>query len=188
MTQQMSLANQLLVAMPSQDSELFTQSVIYICEHRVEGTVGLIINHPIQYQWRVIFDQLHITATNKEKENMPLLLGGPIQTERGFVIHRPPGHWRSSIDLLDDEVTITTSNDIIRAIAVDTGPKDALVALGYVAWDDNQLEQEIINDVWLVCPYKAELLYDVPFAERWKKAGLMLGVDMNKLISDGGHA
>jgi len=89
---------------------------------------------------------------------------------------------------LRDDVTITTSNDIIRAIAEDHGPKDVLVTLGYVGWGENQLEQEVLNDGWLICPYKSELLYDIPFEKRWEYAGLTIGVDMNQLISDTGHA
>lgn len=188
MALQMTLANHFLVAMPKTENNIFSHAVIYVCEHHTEGTVGLIINHPMEYSLSLIFDQLQIKSTHDEKNTMPLLFGGPLQTERGFVMHRPVGQWRSSIALLDSEVTITTSNDIIRAIADDTGPKDALVALGYVGWNHEQLEQEIMDNVWLVCPFKAELLYDVPFAERWTTAGLMLGVNMNQLISGEGHA
>lgn len=188
MALQMSLANHLLVAMPSFNDPNFSHTVIYVCEHHVKGTVGLIINRPMQFHLNLVFDQLHIETALAEKNNMPLMFGGPIQPERGFVIHRPFGHWRSSLSLLGDDVTITTSNDIIRAIAENKGPKDVLVALGYVGWGDFQLEQEIIDDAWLVCPFSAEILYDVPFQERWRYAGLTLGVHMDQLISDGGHA
>lgn len=188
MVLQMNLANHLLVAMPSQSMGSFAHAVIYVCEHHIKGTVGLMINRPMEYPLSLIFDQLQITALHSEINNKPLLYGGPLQTERGFVIHRPCGHWRSSIALLDDEVTITTSNDIIRAIAADTGPKDMLVALGYVGWEDKQLEQEIIDNSWLVCPFKPELLYDVPFEQRWHFAGQMLGVNMDQLMIGGGHA
>ncbi|MDP3560612.1 MAG: YqgE/AlgH family protein [Legionellaceae bacterium] len=184
----MSLANHFLVAMPSLDDIVFSQSVIYVCEHHVQGTVGLIINRPTEYSLSLIFEQLKIKSTNDKIKNRPLLLGGPLQPERGFVIHRPAGRWRSSLSLSDADVTITTSNDIIRAIAAGEGPKDVLVALGYVGWDHIQLEQEIINNAWLVCPYKSELLYEVPFEDRWKSAALLLGVHMDQLISGGGHA
>jgi len=188
MTTQMSLANHFLVAMPSFDDVIFSQSVIYICEHHEQGTVGLIINRPTEYPLSLVFDQLQIKSKYEQISRRPLLFGGPIQPERGFVVHRPMGHWRSSLSLLNNEVTITTSNDIIRAIADDTGPKDVLVALGYVGWDSSQLEQEIIDNAWLVCPFKAELLYDVPFQDRWKAAALTLGVHMEQVISGSGHA
>lgn len=185
---QMSLANHFLVAMPSLNDAVFAQSVIYICEHHIQGTVGLMINRPLEHPLNLVFEQLKIDPIDPSVGEMPLLFGGPLQQERGFVIHRPMGQWRSSMVLSQDDVTITTSNDIIRAIAGNEGPKDALVALGYVAWDNNQIEQEIIEDAWLVCPFKPELLYEVPFADRWKAAGLTLGVNMDQLISGGGRA
>ena len=182
-----SLANNLLIAMPSLNDPTFAKSVIYVCEHQAQGTVGLIINRPMQFPLGLVFDQLKIEPIHVESNRLPLLFGGPIQPERGFVIHRPFGGWRSSLALRKD-VTVTTSNDIIRAIADETGPKDALVALGYVAWGADQLDREVMDNVWLVCPYKAELLYEVPFEERWEYAGLTIGVKMNNLITGVGHA
>jgi putative transcriptional regulator len=115
------------------------------------------------------------------------MFGGPVQPERGFVIHQQVGSWRSSL-VLQDDVIITTSNDIIRAIAEDTGPKEALVTLGYAGWTHEQLEKEIIDNLWLVCPYLKEIVYDVPFSERWEYAGSTLGVKMSQLGSSAGHA
>lgn len=189
MTKQMSLANHFLVAMPSLNDIVFSQTVIYVCEHHIQGTVGLIVNRPTQYPLNLIFEQLNIVSDEEQIRNRPLLFGGPLQTERGFVIHRACGTWRSSLPLLTPDVTITTSNDIIRAIAKNQGPQEVLVALGYVGWQCSQLEQEIIDDAWLVCPFKSELLYEVPFEERWRLAGLSLGVHMEQLIAGGrGHA
>lgn len=183
-----SLANHLLIAMPALRDPDFHQSVIYVCEHHVEGTVGLIINRPMVYPVSMVFDQLQITPDHPGRyKNTPLLFGGPNQPDRGFVIHRPLGAWRSSLALRED-VTVTTSNDIIRAMAHDNGPKDVLVTLGYVGWDENQLEQEILDNIWLVCPFTSELLYDVPYEARWEEAGLSIGVHMNHLASDAGHA
>lgn len=182
----LSLRGHLLVAMPSLHGSSFERSVIYVCEHQPEGAVGLIINQPLQYPLNFMFEQLHIESGNATKKNEPLLFGGPVQPERGFVIHRPFGTWRSSL-LLSDDVTITTSNDIIRAIARNDGPSDALVALGFVAWGEGQLDQEIA-DQWLVCPYQPDLLYDTPFDERWAKTALGIGVDVNQLVGKEGHA
>lgn len=182
-----SLANNLLIAMPSLNESNFAKTVIYVCEHQIQGTVGLIINQPMQYPLGMVFDQLHIEPIRVENNRLPLLFGGPLQPERGFVIHRPFGGWRSSLALRED-VTITTSNDIIRAIATDNGPKDVLVALGYMGWGESQLDQEVIENAWLVCPYKPELLYDVPFEKRWEYAGLSIGVKMNQLTANIGHA
>ncbi|NBV78114.1 YqgE/AlgH family protein [bacterium] len=187
MAEDISLANQLLIAMPSLKDPNFEKSVIYVCEHNPAGTVGLIINRPMQFPLRLVFDQLKIEPIRVESNQMPLLFGGPMQTERGFVIHRPFGVWRSSL-LLHDDVTVTTSNDIIRAIAEDQGPKDVLVAMGFVSWGDNQLNQEVMNNTWLVCPFKPEILFDVPFADRWKFAGSTIGVKMDQLTMGVGHA
>lgn len=182
-----SLANQLLIAMPNSTETIFSKSVIYVCEHHSSGTVGLMINRPMQFPLSLVFEQLNIKPKGTESSHVPLLFGGPIQPERGFVIHRPLGGWRSSL-ALQEGVTITTSNDIIRAIADNQGPKDVLVTLGYASWGSEQLDQEVINDLWLVCPYSPELLYEVPFEQRWEYAGLSIGVKMNQLISKVGHA
>jgi len=182
-----SLANHLLIAMPSLHDPNFEKAVIYVCEHHTQGSVGLIINRPMQYPLSIVFEQLEIEPIKVEKNRLPLLFGGPIQPERGFVIHKQVGGWRSSL-FLQDEVTVTTSNDIIRAIAQDAGPEDVLVTLGYSSWTEKQLEQEVVNNVWLVCPYKSELLYEVPFEQRWEYAGSILGIKMNQLVSSVGHA
>ncbi len=188
MASTMSLANHLLIASPSMQDPNFVHSVIYICEHHIQGTVGLVINRPMKHSLGLVFDQLKIEPTHSEKKQMPLLFGGPLQPERGFVIHRPFGKWQSSLALLPNDVTITTSNDIIRAIANDAGPKDVLVALGYVAWIENQLEQEIMLDSWVVVPFTSALLYDVPFEQRWEAAGMSIGIHMNELTLGAGHA
>lgn len=187
MTTGASLANHFLIAMPTINDSSFSKSLIYVCEHHIQGTVGLIVNQPMPFSLGLVFDQLQIDPINVSTNNLPLLFGGPVQPERGFVIHRPFGKWKSSM-ALQEGVTVTTSNDIIRAIAQGDGPLGALVALGYAAWTENQLEQEVIGNSWLVCPYAEELLYEVPFENRWEYAGLTIGVKMNQLSTDIGHA
>lgn len=182
-----SLANHFLIAMPAMADPVFDHSVIYVCEHHEEGSVGLVINQPTQYSLELVFKQLKIVSDFPEQNQYPLLFGGPIQQERGFVLHRPMGSWRSSL-LLRDEVTVTTSNDIIRAMAINQGPKDVLVAMGFAAWAHDQLEKELLENQWLVCPFRPEILYDIPYMDRWKYAGQMLGVDMNILSTQSGSA
>lgn len=182
-----SLANHLLVAMPSLNDPNFKHTVVYVCEHHKQGSVGLIINRPMEFPLGFVFDQLQIEPLRDQQKDMPLFFGGPIQPDRGFVLHRPFGAWRSSLALCND-VTVTTSNDIIRAIAQDTGPKDVLVTLGYTLWTEDQLEQEMLDNIWLVCPFLPEILYDVPFEDRWIHAGASIGVDMRQLTSSPGHA
>lgn len=187
MTAFTSMANNLLIATPALTETPFKQAVVYICEHHVHGTLGLMINRPMQYKMQLVFEQLDIVPSREEYNKKPLLFGGPLQPERGFVIHKPFRQYQSSL-ILRDDVTITTSNDIIRALAINNEPKDSIVTLGYMGWGENQLEDEIMNDTWLICPYSQELLYDVPFDERWEYAGLSIGVNMNQLISGAGHA
>jgi putative transcriptional regulator len=182
-----SLANHFLIAMPMLNDPVFSKSVIFVCENHIRGTVGLIINRPMPFSLGLVLDQMQIDPISVAAKNVPLLFGGPIQPERGFVIHRPLGGWKSSLALREG-VTLTTSNDIIRAMAQDKGPMDALIALGYAAWTETQLDQEVIDNAWLVCPFKAEILYEVPFEQRWEEAGLTIGVKMNQLSSGSGHA
>lgn len=188
MSKPMLLANNFLVAMPSLNDMIFSQSVIYICEHHERGTVGMIINRPTGHSVSLIFEQLGVKTVDSVNRFQPLLFGGPIQSDRGFIIHRPKGNWQSSLTLLPDEVIITTSNDIVTAIAHNEGPKDAVIVMGYVGWDQKELEREIVKDnLWMVCPYRSELLYEVPYAERWKAAAMTLGVNMDNLTGTG-HA
>tara|TARA_Y100001968_G_scaffold333651_1_gene397993 strand:- start:7086 stop:7649 length:564 start_codon:yes stop_codon:yes gene_type:complete len=187
MTHNTSLSNHFLIAMPSLHNSGFEHSLIYICEHHIEGAVGLMINRPLSISLNTVFEQMNITQFSAKRAHDPVLLGGPVQTERGFVLHRPSGQWRSSL-FLEDSVTVTTSNDIIRAISIDEGPADSVVTLGYSSWQKNQLEEELLANKWLVCPYRAELLYEVPFHKRWEYAGLSIGVKMGQLSGIAGHA
>ncbi len=182
-----SLRGHLLIAVPSMHDEGFEHSVIYVCEQQAQGGVGLIVNKPLIYPLGFMFDLLNIESNHPVQKNRPLLYGGPLQPERGFVIHRPAGHWNSSL-ILEEDVTLTTSNDIIRAFANDQGPKDALIALGFVGWESGKLEREIIEDRWLVCAYKPELLYEISFEKRWEYAASLIGVNLTQLVEGGGHA
>lgn len=182
-----SLNNQLLIAMPSLLDPAFGKTVVYVCEHNSQGAVGLIINRPLNYQLSYVFEQMNITSHCVDSDTMPLMFGGPVQPERGFVIHRPMGVWRSSLNI-DNDVTVTTSNDIIHALAEGKGPKDALVTLGYTGWSENQLEQEVVDNSWLVCPFSPAILYNTPFDQRWEIAAKTLGVDINFISSGEGHA
>lgn len=179
--------NDLLIAMPSLSDPIFKRAVVYICEHQEQGTIGLIINKPLEFSLKFIFEQLSIQVKDNIQETMPVLLGGPLQMERGFVVHKPFGRWRSSL-ILQEDVIVTTSNDIIHALANNIGPKEVLVTLGYSGWASNQLEQEVIDNKWLICPYQPALLFEIPFDERWHYAGLSIGVDMNQIVPGEGHA
>lgn len=180
----MSLDGQFLVCMktPDADAGIFDQSVIFICEHHEQGSVGVMINRPTSFHLSYIFEQLSVEYQGSQFQELPLLFGGPMQPERGFVLHVPQGHWRSSLVIHPHDVTLTTSNDIIRGLAINEGPEKVLITLGYSVWEPKKLEAEIMKDYWLVCPFNKELLYDVPYADRWSYAGRLMGVDTLSLI------
>jgi putative transcriptional regulator len=182
-----TFANHLLIAMPKLHDPSFERSVVYICEHSEHGAVGMIINRPLEFNLSFVFEQMNIAVSEPDSNSLPLMFGGPVQPERGFVIHRPEGIWRSSLSLAGD-ITVTTSSDIIKAIASGDGPEDALVTLGYAGWTENQLEEEVRNNAWIVCPFDPSIIYDTPFDKRWEAAANSLGFDINFISSDEGHA
>lgn len=185
----MTLSNTMLVATSKWNDTIFEKSLIFICEHHEQGSVGLICNRPTSFNLDYICEQLNLDCELSTHRDMPLLFGGPNQPERGFVLHHPKGQWRSSLVIDEKNVTLTTSNDIIKALAVNEGPDKVMIALGYSGWEPFKLEEEIRDDLWLVCPFNSGLLYDVPFAKRWHQAGLLLGVNMDQMISgSSGHA
>lgn len=187
MAKSSDLTNHLLIAMPNLQDPFFYHTVTYICEHNEKGAIGIIINKPIEVQLDYVFQQMEISVQVKETEQLPVLYGGPIQQERGFILHRPIGKWRSSL-VTSNEIAVTTSQDILKAVANGTGPDDILVALGYAGWNSKQLEQEISNNTWLVCQSKADILFNIHFAKRWEAAAKLLGIDINQLSGDVGHA
>lgn len=182
-----SLTNHFLIAMPTLTDPYFTHAVAYICEHNQNGAIGIVINQPLDLHLVDVFKQMEITSLNENIENLPVLCGGPTHPERGFVIHTPGGIWRSSLEMTS-EISVTTSRDILEAIAQNKGPVEAIISLGYASWTAGQLEQEIINNFWLTCPVNTNVLFKLPFAERWTAAMALLGIDTNMLSSDIGHA
>jgi putative transcriptional regulator len=185
----MPLSSTILIATSKWNNTIFEKSLIFVCEHHEQGSVGLICNRPTSFNLDYICQQLNVDCQFSEHQEMPLLFGGPIQPERGFVLHHPHGHWRSSLVIDENYVTLTTSNDIIKALASNEGPNKVMIALGYSGWEPHKLEEEIRDDLWLVCPFSQELLYEVPFAKRWHHAGMLLGVNMDQMVSGRtGHA
>ncbi len=192
-----SLSNHLLVAMPTLHDPNFARTVVYVCEQKEEGpeqgSVGLIINKTMHFNLSIVFEQLKVEPIRVDYNSMPLMYGGPVQPERGFVIHKEMSDcWRSSL-ALQNGMTVTTSNDIIRAIAKDNGPRDVLIALGYASWAGDELSREVKDNMWLVCPSSEEflfnILYHVPIEERWEYAARSIGVNtIHQLSTHVGHA
>lgn len=182
-----SLANHFLIAMPSMDDTNFSRSVTYLCEHNEEGAMGLVINHPIDMDFGEILRQLQLPDRLENLEHRPVFIGGPVLPERGFVLHRPRGDWESSLAVTDD-VSLTTSLDILQAIAEGRGPQDWLFVLGYAGWSAGQLEAEIADNAWLSVAADERLIFELPVEHRWRAAAELLGVDFSLLSSDSGHA
>ncbi len=182
-----NLENHFLIAMPNLSDPNFHRTVTYICEHNKDGAIGIIINRPMGMQLAEVFTQMDIQVTREDVGKMNLLYGGPIQPERGFVIHRPIGQWRSSLKT-SASLAVTTSQDILEAFAKGEGPKDAIIALGYAGWGPKQLEAELIENVWLSISASEEILFDVPFDQRWEAAAKEIGIDIHTLSNEIGHA
>jgi putative transcriptional regulator len=182
------LNNQFLIAMPGLTDREFAHTVTYLCQHSDEGAIGIIINRPMQMKLGDIFAQMNIDAHSLASVNTPVYLGGPVQPERGFVIHNADHRqWDSSISI-SDKVSLTSSRDILEAIAKGTGPKNYLIALGYAGWSAGQLEREMMNNAWLHTPYAESILYHTPVSERWNAAANLIGIDINRLTLTAGHA
>jgi putative transcriptional regulator len=184
---QTSLTNHFLIAMPRLADTNFARSVTLICEHSEEGAMGLIINRATDLTLGDVFAQLNIETGDPDTAARAVYLGGPVQNNRGFVLHEPLGHWDSTL-VVTDSIGVSTSRDILEAMARRQGPEHSLVALGYAGWSPGQLEREIAENSWLHCPADRAILFEVPPAERWKAAATLAGVDLNRLSGEAGHA
>ncbi len=180
------LKHQFLVAMPSLEDENFVQTVSLLCEHNDSGAIGLVINRPTDLKLGDMMEQMGLEHGALGDEAI-VFWGGPVQPERGFVVHRQPGGWESSLEVGQD-LYITTSRDILRAIGQGEGPRDYLVVLGYAGWGAGQLESEILHNSWLNTPVDEQILFRTPARDRWQAATRLLGVDVTQLAGDAGHA
>ncbi len=181
------LTNQFLIAMPAMDDPNFAQTVTLVCEHSERGALGIVINRSLAMTLGEVFDQLGLDATRSRVNGQPVLRGGPVQIERGFVLHTPAGSWESSLPF-SPTLHLTTSRDILDALAAGEGPASAVVALGYAGWDAGQLEDELGRNAWLTVSADERVLFETPVEQRWHAAARLLGVDLLSLSSDAGHA
>lgn len=188
----MNLAQHFLIAMPGMPDSRFKQAVIYICEHNENGATGLVINKPQeQITLTMLLAQLNIEREGQGDETSvterPILQGGPVAEDRGFVLHSPQTDFASSFQLADDCV-LTTSRDILETIGTDTQPENILIMLGYCSWDSGQLEQELLDNTWLTCEADNKITFHTPLSERWVGAAKKLGIDIRSMIDAAGHA
>lgn len=181
------LNNQFLIAMPGVVQGEFDHSVALLCEHSDEGAMGLVINRPTTLRLRDMFTHMELEVSDHVPEEVPVYWGGPVQTERGFVLHNAQGEWDSTLKVSED-VWLTTSKDILVAISEGGGPKKYLVTLGYAGWQGGQLEDEILQNSWLNSPSDTAIIFNTPPAARWAAATQSLGLDPGLLSGQAGHA
>lgn len=182
-----NLENQLLIAMPALNGSYFNRSVIYVCEHNEDGAMGLIINLPIDLTLNELLAHIEADVESNPIMSQKVLTGGPVSTQRGFVLHSPQMGWKSSLTLSSD-IMITTSKDILMALGTDQAPDKFLVTLGYAGWSAGQLEEEIQANSWLTTDADKDILFNTPIDQRWKKAAETLGIDIAHLSNEIGHA
>lgn len=181
------LRDHFLLAMPCLSEGIFSHSITYICEHGESGAMGIIINRPLDLSVSEIFEHLQIDC-ERDYSDMPVMAGGPVQMDHGFVLHRYcEKSWEASLKVTG-EITLTTSRDILRAIASDQGPEDHLIALGYAGWGAGQLEQELAENSWLTLPGSSDIIFSTPAEQRLQAAAGLLGIDMNLISGQAGHA
>lgn len=187
MDQSNNLTGQLLIAMPAMMDPNFARTVTYICEHGDQGALGLVINRPLDIDLGDVFAQLELDNSDADISSRPVLHGGPVHMERGFVIHEAEEQWENST-AVTDSIQVTTSRDILISMANGRGPKRATVALGYAGWGAGQLEDEISANSWLNVPAESQIIFDTPFEERWRQSAQLLGIDLSMISSEAGHA
>lgn len=178
---------QLLIAMPGLEDPDFDHGVTLMCQHNEEGALGITINRNSDLTLKDVLTQLDIPCADEELANQPVLVGGPVQQERGFVLHTPDGQWESTSEVAPG-IMVTTSRDILEAIADHRGPEKFVVALGYAGWSAGQLEEELRDNAWLNTGASSEIVFDSPIDDRWIRAVATLGIDAAKLQPVGGHA
>jgi putative transcriptional regulator len=181
------LINQFLIAMPAMDDPNFSQTVTLVCEHSERGALGIVINRTLPMTLGEVFDQLELDGSRLRLSDQPVLRGGPVQTERGFVLHSPAGRYESSLPF-SERMHLTTSRDVLDALAAGEGPDNAVIALGYAGWDAGQLEAEMARNAWLTVDADERVVFDTPVEQRWSAAARLLGIDLRTLSSDAGHA
>ncbi len=182
-----NLTHHFLIAMPNMADPHFSKSLTYICEHNEQGALGIVVNRAIDLTLSSLLDQLDIPADNLEIGHTQIHFGGPVQMDRGFVLHQPLGQWQSTLQVNDD-IGLTTSKDILQAVAHGTGPSNFFVTLGYAGWAPGQLEHEISLNAWLTVAADTSLIFDLSLEARFEAAMHLLGINASNLSEDAGHA
>ena len=182
-----NLTHHFLIAMPSMTDPNFARTLTYVAEHNDQGALGIIVNRPIDMTLAALFERVDLTLESQSLAGQPVYFGGPVQTDRGFVLHRPAGDWHSTL-VVNEEVGLTSSRDILQAMGSNGEPEEVLVTLGYAGWAAGQLEQELSENAWLTVPADLAIIFELPPEERLAAAMQKLGVDFANLSETVGHA
>ena len=182
-----NLTDNFLIAMPSLEDPYFANSLVYICEHTENGALGIIVNRPIDLNLAGLFDKIDLKLEHEALAQLPVYFGGPVQLDRGFVLHRPLGQWQSTLSV-NAEIGLTSSRDVLAAVGSTGAPSEILVSLGYAGWEAGQLEDELGRNSWLTVPAQASILFDLPPEERLPAAMQKLGISFSQLSDVAGHA
>jgi putative transcriptional regulator len=185
--QKVNLTDHFLIAMPNMVDPHFAKSLTFICEHNDQGALGVVVNRPLEMNLHSLLEQVSIAPETDAFKSIPIHFGGPVQVDRGFVLHVPRGEWQSTLAVGAD-VGLTTSKDILQAVARGEGPQRLLVTLGYAGWAPGQLETEIQANGWLNCPADPELIFDPEVDRKYVRALHKIGIDPLRLVNDSGHA
>ena len=192
----LNLTNHFLIAMPGLQDATFARSVVYVCEHSERGALGLVINKPSDINLKLLFDKVELPLLREDLVNTPVFHGGPVQTERGFVLHeptfaladKPKEPVYASTMAIPGGLEMTTSKDVLEALSTGAGPRKLLVSLGYSAWGQGQLESELGENSWLTVDADSAVIFDTPVDQRYDKALLLLGLQAWMLSGEAGHA
>ena len=186
-----NLTHHFLIAMPGLEDEAFSKSVIYMCEHSERGALGLIINKPSDISVQGLFDKVELPLRREDLTQAPVFQGGPVQTERGFVLHESmlPGNESvyASTMSIPGGLEMTTSKDVLEALSTGAGPRKVFVSLGYSAWGEGQLESELLDNSWLTVAADLDVIFDTPVEERYDKALKLLGLESWMISPVAGH-
>ena len=182
------LTKHMLVAMPSLHDPNFSRTVTLICEHNRNGAMGIVVNQPITLCIEELISYLDVETDDQMTSNRdPVYAGGPVHSNRGFILHDSDRNWKSTYTI-DENLKLTTSEDILLDIGRGIGPENAIVALGYAGWGPGQLEQELADNAWLTVPYQPKILFETPVEKRWQTAASKLGIDLHLISNEAGHA
>ena len=182
-----NLTNHFLIAMPAMADPNFARTLTFVAEHNEQGALGIIVNRPIDMSVAKLFERVELPLEQDAFANQPVHFGGPVQTDRGFVLHHPAGDWHSTLRVSDD-IALTSSRDVLQSIGNAGTPSKVIITLGYAGWSAGQLEQELIDNAWLTVPADLDILFDVPPEEKLAAAMQKLGIDFTNLSEVAGHA